>query len=120
MRVSQTMFLKAWPAETGVTMTATELMDAAVVEECKVAALRIVGWQLLLFDTIPVVFIWAGLSVGSDLWLCWSMVEALFGIGLLRVAARRSEEATRQYERAAKMAAAEVAAKRKEAELRAA
>jgi hypothetical protein len=114
------MFLKAWPAETGVTMTATELMDAAVVEKCKAAVLRIVGWQLLLFDTIPVVFIWAGLSVGSYLWLWWSIAEALLGIGLLRVAARRSEEAIRQYGRAVEMMAAEAAARQRDVELRAA
>ena len=114
------MFLTAWPAETGVAMTAIELMDATLVEQCKAADLRIVGWELLLFDIVPLVFISAGLSVGSDLWLWWSLVEALVGIGLIRVAARRSGEATRQYARAAKMTAAKTAAKRKEVELRAA
>ncbi len=69
-------------------LTNKDRMDAAILKQHKAADLRMIGWVLLLFDSIPVVFIWVGFRVGSNLWLWWSLIEGLFGLGLIRVAGR--------------------------------
>ncbi|MGB9104477.1 MAG: hypothetical protein WCC59_06965 [Terriglobales bacterium] len=101
-------------------LTSKDRIAAAILKQHKAADLRMIGWELLLFDSIPVVFIGVGFRVGSNLWLWWSLIEGLFGIGLIRVAGRINDQATRQYGEAAEKAAMEPVAKPEEMGLRAA
>lgn len=49
-------------------------------------ALRSLGWLLLIWDALIVVFVPIGLRDGSNLWLWWSAAEFLAGVALLLAA----------------------------------
>lgn len=57
----------------------TSRMNAAGHGEHIGLVMRAIGWQLLIFDMIPVVFVWVGLRDGSWMWLWWALVEGLVG-----------------------------------------
>ncbi len=95
-------------------------MDAAIRKQYTASNLRITGWELLVFDCIPVVFIWVGFRVGSYLWLWWSLIEALLGIGLVRIGGNLDQKALREYAEAAKETSTEAVVKVEGRALRAA
>ena len=57
----------------------TSRMNAAAQGEHIGLVLRSLGWQLLIFDMIPVVFVWVGLRSGSWMWLWWALIEGMVG-----------------------------------------
>jgi hypothetical protein len=57
--------------------------------------LRAVGWLLLVFDAIIVVYVFVGIRSGSYLWLFWAAIEGLVGAGLVLAGMRREAIATR-------------------------
>lgn len=63
----------------------TSRMNAAAHGEHIGLVLRSLGWLLLVFDTIPFVWVWVGLRDGSHMWLWWALIEG--GIGALLVIA---------------------------------
>ncbi len=42
-------------------------------------ALQVMGWTLLAFNAIIVMFIWTALRVGSNFWLYWAIIEGALG-----------------------------------------
>lgn len=65
------------------------MSDKVAEEERKIPSeenalgLRMVAWQLLIFDAIPVLFVWDGWRVGSNLWMWWVIVQGTLGLILL-------------------------------------
>jgi hypothetical protein len=48
-------------------------------------SLQVIGWTLLAFDGIIVVFVWTGLRAGSYFWLYWTVIEGVLGLALTMV-----------------------------------
>ena len=46
-------------------------------------ALRSLGWLLLIWDALIVIYVPIDLRAGSDLWMWWSAVEFVAGTALL-------------------------------------
>ena|SRR5689334_13468301 len=53
--------------------------------EHRALTLRAVGWQLLMFDAVIVVFVFVGFRTGSLLWLDWTVMEGIIGLGLIAI-----------------------------------
>lgn len=51
--------------------------------EYRAQAWQSVGWLLLVFDAIVAVFIFVGIRNGSWLWLYWTLMEGVVGIGFV-------------------------------------
>lgn len=59
--------------------------------EYRAQALQSVGWLLLAVDAMVVVFVFVGIRDGSWLWLYWTLIEGMFGIGFV-AAGMRAEQ----------------------------
>jgi hypothetical protein len=51
--------------------------------EHRALTLESVGWLLLAFDGIVAVFVFVGIRSGSLLWLWWTLIEGVLGLGLV-------------------------------------
>lgn len=61
--------------------------------EYRALTLRAVGWLLLAFDGIIAVFVFVGIRDGSLLWLYWTVIEGILGLGLVAAGLRQGERA---------------------------
>ena len=62
--------------------------------EHRALTVQAIGALLLAFDAIPAVFVFAGIRDGSLLWLYWTAVEGLIGMGLVAAGLKLGERAT--------------------------
>jgi hypothetical protein len=69
---------------TGNHLTSEELEHRALT-------LQSIGWLLLIVDAIVAVFIFSGIRTGSWLWVYWTLIEGVCGLGFI-VAGLRQEE----------------------------
>jgi len=60
-------------------------MDAVRRSENRGLRFEVIGWMLLLFELIPLTFLWVGLRSGSLLWTYWSVIEGATGIVLVLI-----------------------------------
>ena len=60
-------------------MKASYEEDKGVSPEENALTLRVIGWQLLALNAIPILFVWDGWRVGSELWTWWFLAEGLLG-----------------------------------------
>ncbi len=58
-------------------------VERAVAGEELALGLRTVGWTLLLFDWLIIVYIFVDLRAGSTLWLRWTSTQAVAGAALV-------------------------------------
>lgn len=58
------------------------------------ATLQALGALLLVFNAIPAVFVFVGIRTGSYLWLYWTAIEGLVGMGLIAAGKYRIEHGT--------------------------
>jgi protein-S-isoprenylcysteine O-methyltransferase Ste14 len=56
--------------------------------EHRALTLQAIGWLLLAFDGIVAVFVFVGIRTGSWLWLYWTVIEGVLGIGLIAAGLR--------------------------------
>ena len=61
--------------------------------ELRGLAMQSVGVLLLVCDAIPAVFVFVGIRDGSLMWLYWTAIEGLIGIGLVAAGVRLKEHA---------------------------
>jgi hypothetical protein len=54
---------------------------------------EVVGWMLLLFNGIAVMFLWVGLRSGSFLWAYWAVIEGFVGFVLIMIGQRYKAKA---------------------------
>jgi len=47
------------------------------------SAMSITGWTLLLFDAIPLTYVFISLQDGSIMWPAWAAIEGVVGLGLV-------------------------------------
>jgi protein-S-isoprenylcysteine O-methyltransferase Ste14 len=64
--------------------------------EQRALALRAVGWLLLAVGGIVAVFVFVGFRIGSLLWLYWTAIEGIAGMGLIAAGMRLEEMASRK------------------------
>jgi hypothetical protein len=57
--------------------------DKGVSPQENALTLRIIGWQLLALNAIPILFIWDGWRVGSEMWTWWFLAEGFLGSALV-------------------------------------
>ncbi len=68
----------------------------------KGTVLKAVGWLLIVFDLIPVVWLWVGWRSGSDFWMWWVLAEGVIGVALLiagTIVKSRSAREFAEYDR---------------------
>ena len=75
--------------------------EAALAMQNDGSILQVLGWTLLGFDSIPLVWIWVGWRLGSEFW--WWMVFGLacLGAALLAVGERDRQRASENLAAAA-------------------
>jgi hypothetical protein len=61
--------------------------------ELRGLAMQAVGALLLVFDSIPAVFVFVGIRDGSLMWLYWTVIEGSIGIALVAAGVRLKEKA---------------------------
>lgn len=61
----------------------TARMNAEAHFEHLGLVMRSVGWLLLIFDSIPAIWVLVGLRDGSELWLWWALLEGIVGFVLV-------------------------------------
>lgn len=61
-------------------------MDEMIGALHRASALLTIGYLLLFFDVVVACFVWAGLRVGSDFWLYWTVIQGVIGIALVGAA----------------------------------
>ena len=74
-------------------------MDIAQSYQRKGSVLQTLGWVLLVFATIPAVWIWAGFRVGSYFWLYWVLGEGVLACSLLIAGTILRSKAARHFAR---------------------
>ena len=62
-------------------------LDEALEAERRGLALQAVGYILLVFDSLLVVFVPIGFRTGSMMWLWWVLVEGVLGFALVAAGA---------------------------------
>jgi hypothetical protein len=61
--------------------------------EHRALTLQAIGWLLLAFDGIVAVFVFVGIRDGSLLWLYWTVIEGILGLGLVAAGVRLGDRA---------------------------
>jgi hypothetical protein len=72
------------------------VMDAIARQRSIGTRMLAVGWVLLIFDCIPVVWLWVGWRSGSMFWTWWVAVEGILGLFLIMTGRSRRSEAVRK------------------------
>jgi hypothetical protein len=93
-------------------------MDLAMDDLHKGSVMQTLGWVLLVFDSIPAVWIFVGFRTGSYFWLYWVVIEAAIGFGLLIAGTIFRSKAARDFSAAAGEGSARGAPGSRGAELR--
>jgi hypothetical protein len=68
-------------------------MDALQQSSDRGLTFEVIGWMLLLFNIIPLTFLWVGLRSGSFFWTYWSVIEGAIGIVLVLIGRRYKAKA---------------------------
>ncbi len=73
-----------------------EANEHNAVEDLQREALtwKSLGALLLVFDSIPAVFIFVGFRTGSLLWLYWTAIEGLIGVVMVGMGMHRDQQAS--------------------------
>jgi hypothetical protein len=59
--------------------------------------LRTLGWMLLIFNGVFVVWVWTALRAGSDFWLWWVLIQGGAGVILLGVGSYKRLHSARLF-----------------------
>ena len=63
--------------------------------EQRALVMRALGWLLLAVDGIVAVFVFVGIRTGSLLWLYWTAIEGVAGMGFIVAGLRLEQTASR-------------------------
>ena len=77
-------------------------LDEALEAERRGLALQAVGYILLVFDSLLVVFVPIGFRTGSMMWLWWVLVEGVLGFALVAAGAHLRSRLTEELSAAAR------------------
>jgi hypothetical protein len=72
----------------------TSVHSAAEELQRQAITWKSLGTLLLVFDAIPVVFVFVGIRAGSLLWLYWTAIEGLIGLVMIGIGIRRDQQAS--------------------------